>query len=180
MRYVVTAALLAAALPASAQTPAAGHDSTHAAHSGHAAHAAHAGPKDSAFAALQGRGHTAMGVDQYTSTHTFDALADGGSIRLVRDSADSSGVAQIRTHLRSIAEAFARGDFATPSFVHGRTVPGTDVMARRRDRIRYTVREVPLGAELRMTTTDTEALGAIRAFMAFQRDDHRAGGADHH
>ena len=179
MRFIVTASLLAIAAPASAQTTGhphashAGHDSTHASHAGHAG-------GDSAFAALQGRGRTAMGVDQYTSTHTFDALADGGSIRLVRDSADPAGVAEIRSHLREIAAAFAKGDFDTPAFVHGRAVPGTGVMAARKDRIRYTVRDLPAGAELRLTTSDPEALAAIREFMAFQRTDHRAGGADHH
>ena len=33
---------------------------------------------DSSFAAMQDRGKMAMGVEQTTSTHTFDALADGG------------------------------------------------------------------------------------------------------
>ena len=178
MRCILTASLLAVAVPAAAQSGGhashAGHDSTHVAH-----HATHAGA-DSAFAALQGRGRTAMGVDQYTSTHTFDTLADGGSIRLVRDSADPEGVAAIRAHLREIAGAFRRGDFETPAFVHGRAVPGTAVMAARKDRIRYAVRDLPNGAELRLTTSDPEALAAIREFMAFQRGDHRAGGADHH
>ena len=183
MRFIVTASLLALAVPASAQTAAPPSHSSHSSHSAHAGHdsmhASHAG-HDSAFAALQARGRTAMGVDQYTSTHTFDALADGGSIRLVRDSADPAGVAEIRSHLREIAAAFASGDFDTPAFVHGRTVPGTAVMAARKDRIRYTVRDLPDGAELRLTTADPEALAAIREFMAFQRGDHRAGGADHH
>ena len=189
MRFILAASLLAIAVPASAQTAGqpsqsthAGHDSTHASHmsqGSHAAHAADAGG-DSAFAGVQARGRTAMGVDQYTSTHTFDALADGGSIRLVRDSADPAGVAEIRAHLREIAAAFAKGDFETPAFVHGRSVPGTAMMAARKDRIRYTVRDLPDGAELRLTTSDPEALAAIREFMAFQRSDHRAEGADHH
>lgn len=179
MRFIITAALLAAAAPAAAQTAHAGHDSTHASHAGHAGHAARSGG-DSAFTALQGRGHAAMGVDQYTSTHTFDALPDGGSIRLVRDSADPAGVDQIRRHLREIAGSFAKGDFTTPAFVHDGPVPGTEAMARLKDRIRYTVQDLPLGAELRLTTSDPEALAAIRGFMAFQRGDHRAGGVDGH
>ena len=46
---------------------------------------------DSAFAALQERGKVAMGVDQYTSAHRFDDLADGGRIELQRDPADTVG-----------------------------------------------------------------------------------------
>src|SRR5213594_363048 len=73
--------------------------------------------QDSAFRALQDRGKTAMGVDQYTSAHHFDPLADGGRIALQRDSADTTGVVTIRAHLRRIAGAFAQGDFALPGFV---------------------------------------------------------------
>ncbi len=146
----------------------------------HAAHAQHAHPaqttQDSAFTALQARGHQAMGVDQYTSTHRFDALPDGGRIELQRDSDDAEGVATIRAHLRSIADAFSRGDFATPAFVHAEQVPGTEVMAARSAHIRYLYHDLPRGGEVRIVTEDAEALRAIHAFMAYQRSDHRAGG----
>jgi hypothetical protein len=148
-------------------------------HAGHAVHhPQHAQqPKpDSGFAALQARGHQAMGVDQYTSTHRFDALPDGGRIELQRDTDDAEGVATIRAHLRAIADAFARGDFATPAFVHEGAVPGTEVMAARRAAIRYEYRDLPRGGEVRIVTADAEAVRAIHAFMAFQRGDHRAGG----
>ena len=59
-----------------------------------------------------------MGVDQYTSVHRFDAIADGGRIELRRDRDDSVGVATVRAHLRSIAHAFAAGDFTAPAAVH--------------------------------------------------------------
>ncbi|HEU4699368.1 MAG TPA: hypothetical protein VFS40_09315 [Gemmatimonadales bacterium] len=132
---------------------------------------------DSGFAALQARGQTAMGVDQYTSTHRFDDLPDGGRIELQRDPADTAGVRTIRAHLQTIARAFAAGDFTTPEFVHARAVPpGTDVMAARRDRIRYAFAPLPGGGAVRITTRDPEALRAVHAFLAFQRGDHRAGG----
>lgn len=162
-------ALAAAALPGSLAAQQ-GHD-----HAGHAAHHAQAKP-DSAFAALQARGHQAMGVDQYTSTHRFDALPDGGRIELQRDGDDPDGVATIRAHLRAIADAFARGDFGTPATVHAQAVPGTEVMAARRAAIRYEYHDLPRGGEVRIVTGDAEALAAIHAFVAFQRGDHRAGG----
>jgi hypothetical protein len=138
----------------------------------------HAAPTtaDSAFAALQERGRAAMGVDQYTSTHRFDALPDGGRIELQRDTDDAEGIATIRAHLRGIADAFAAGDFSTPAAVHVRQVPGAAVMAERRAAIRYAYRDLPRGGEIRITTADADALAAIHAFMAFQRGDHRAGG----
>lgn len=136
-------------------------------------------PPDTSFAALQARGQQAMGVDQYTSTHLFDALPDGGRIELQRDVDDAAGVSRIRAHLQELAGAFRSGDFGTPAFVHMREVPGTRVMAERREAITYTYRDLPRGGELRMATSDPEALRAIHEFMAFQREDHRAGGMEH-
>lgn len=135
---------------------------------------------DSAFAALQARGAAAMGVDQYTSTHRFDDLPDGGRIELQRDADDARGIATIRAHLAEIAAAFARGDFATPAMVHMREVPGTAVMAARAGAIRYEYRALPRGGEVRITTRDPEVLRAVHAFLAFQRSDHRAGGHANH
>jgi hypothetical protein len=132
---------------------------------------------DTAFKAMQERGKKAMGVDQYTSTHKFDALPTGGRIELQRDVADSAGVAQVRAHIRDIARAFKTGDFSIPGFVHMQDVPGTKVMRERRDRISYQVHDLPRGAELHIDTTDPAALAAIHEFMAFQRGEHHAGGA---
>jgi hypothetical protein len=129
---------------------------------------------DSAFAAMQQRGKTAMGVDQYTSTHRFEALPDGGRIELQRDVDDSAGIAQIREHLQGVAKAFAEGNFETPAFVHMHDVPGTKVMAAKRTAITYMYRELSRGGEVRIVTTDREALAAIREFLAFQRQEHRA------
>jgi len=132
---------------------------------------------DSGFAAMQERGHTAMGVDQYTSTHTFDALPDGGRIALVRDVDDTLGVQQIRAHLRLIQHAFESGDFSTPEFVHMKQMPGTAVMTQKRAAISYTYTDLARGGELRIATRDSDALAAIHEFMDAQRRDHHAMGA---
>jgi hypothetical protein len=142
-------------------------------------HATTASAQDTTFAGVQKRGRTAMGVDQYTSTHRFDALADGGRIELQRDSDDSAGVATIRAHIRAIAKAFKSGDFSTPAFVHMRMVPGTDVMAAKRALISYEPRDLPRGAELLIRTKDADAIAAIHRFMAFQRSDHHAAAEAH-
>ncbi len=129
---------------------------------------------DSAFALVQARGQVAMGVDQYTSFHQFESLPDGGRIGLQRDPGDSAGVAQIRSHMQTVARAFARGDFALPGVVHARDVPGTAVMAARRSRIRYDADTLAGGGQVRLTTSDPAALAAIHQFLAFQRQDHRS------
>jgi hypothetical protein len=128
---------------------------------------------DSAFKALQRRGAGVMGVDQYTSMHQFEASADGGRIALQRDVDDSAGVRTIRQHLQTIARQFAAGDFSASATVHARDVPGTEVMRARRAAISYEFRPLPRGGQVRITTRDPVALGAIHEFLAFQRADHR-------
>lgn len=129
---------------------------------------------DSSFADVQSRGHAAMGVDQYTSTHLFQPLPDGGRIELQRDTADSAGRVRILEHMNEIVAAFGAGDFTIPGFVHAREVPGTAVMAARRAKIRYVVESLPRGAALRLATGDSSVIEAIHEFLAFQRRDHRA------
>ena len=121
-----------------------------------------------------------MEVNQYTSAHRFEPLADGGSISLQRDSLDSAGVARIRSHMQTIAASFRRGDFTAPGFVHARQVPGTPVMAAHRSAISYRVETLPGGARLRLRTTEPRAVAAIHEFLAFQRHDHRAAGGPAH
>jgi hypothetical protein len=130
---------------------------------------------DSGFVGVQTRGREAMGVDQYTSTHLFEPLPDGGRIELQRDAADSAGRARILAHMGEIAAAFAAGDFTVPGYVHALEVPGTRIMAAKRERISYTVESLPRGAALRLRTADGSAVEAIHEFLAFQRMDHRAG-----
>ena len=153
--------LLLAVAPTSAQSQAHSH-STH-----------RSAAADSAFAALQKRGAGVMGVDQYTSVHRFETLPDGGRIELQRDSGDTVGVRTIREHLRTIAQAFADGDFSASATVHAQAVPGTDVMRSRGKAIRYEFRSLAGGGEVRITTSDAAALRAVHEFLAFQRSDHR-------
>src|SRR3954466_880910 len=62
---------------------------------------------------LKKRGAAAMGFDQETTTHHFRLLADGGRIGVsANDAGDIAGRDQIRTHLKDIANEFAKGDFA--------------------------------------------------------------------
>jgi hypothetical protein len=160
------AAVCAALISSCTRTP----DTAESAESRRAAAAA-----DTGFAGVQDRGRVAMEVDQFTSTHVFEPLPDGGRIELQRDVVDSLGRARILAHMGRIAAAFTAGDFRLPGFVHAREVPGTRVMAAERARIGYMVESLPRGAALRLRTADSAAVEAIHEFLAFQRMDHRAG-----
>lgn len=134
-------------------------------------------PADSGFVGVQRRGAVVMGVDQSTSTHVFEDLADGGRIILDRDdSADTAAITTIRQHMRMIADDFGAGNFSRPLSVHAQEVPGTDVMAARRARITYLTVDRPRGSEVRIRTTDADAIVAIHRFLAFQRSEHHAMG----
>jgi hypothetical protein len=134
---------------------------------------------DSAFEAVQERGREVMGVDQYAARHVFDVMADGGRIELQWDSDDAVEVAKIRRHMVDIVRAFSAGDFSSPFAVHAMEVPGTRVLREKKDAIVYSFHPLPRGGEVRMQTMDPAAIAAIRAFMEFQRSDHRAGGHTH-
>jgi hypothetical protein len=140
----------------------------------HAAH--HKAMTDSAFQALQQRGGVYMGVDQTKSAHRFDSLDDGGRIELVSTTGDAADVAAIRRHFQTIEGQFRKGDFTTPFAVHAEAVPGASVMSQRRGSIRYEMSEVPGGAQLRLRSSDKEAIAAIHEFMAYQREEHHAPG----
>lgn len=131
--------------------------------------------EDLAFAEVQARGQAAMGVDQYTSSHVFQPLPDGGRIVLQRDVDDPRGVAQIRRHMARIAGGFSAGDFRLPGFVHAQEVPGTAVMRERRAAITYVADTLARGGQLRIRAADPDAVRAVHEFLAFQRHDHRAG-----
>jgi hypothetical protein len=129
---------------------------------------------DSAYAAMQSRGEHVMGVDQYTSRHVFEPLPSGGRIELQRETDDSAGTAQIRRHLAEVATAFGHGDFSAPFLVHDQDVPGVHVMAAHKDAISYTVRSLPRGGEIVISSGDPTVVGAVHDFLAFQRREHRA------
>jgi hypothetical protein len=132
--------------------------------------------EDSSFAKVQRQGAVVMGVDQYTSQHVFESLPDGGRIVLQRKENDPTGEATIRAHMRTIAEAFRRGDFSLPGVVHSMpNVPGTTEMRRLSTEISYTPRDLPRGGELLISTKNPAAVSAIHEFVAFQNRDHRTG-----
>src|SRR3989442_9167370 len=126
---------------------------------------------------MQARGHTVMGVDQYTAAHVFEDLVDGGGIAFEADNpSDAAGIVEIGQHMRDIARAFRAGDFARPFQVHAQVVPGTSVMAARRTKITYEATDRLRGAEVRLRTADSAAVAAIHAFLSFQRTQHHAAG----
>jgi hypothetical protein len=127
-------------------------------------------------AQMNQRGAQVMGFDQEKTTHHFYLYTDGGAIDVaVDDAADKANLDAIRVHLPHIAMLFSQGNFGAPMLVHGTNVPGTAEMAKLKDRLTYKYAETPKGGRVNITTTDVEALAAVRAFLKFQIADHKTG-----
>ena len=120
----------------------------------------------------------AMARSEFTPVPKFLVAIVGGDGEY--DPSDTAAIRTIRAHMHDIESAFRQGNFAAPGLVHAQDVPGTRVMAERRDAITYTASDRPRGAELRIRTSDATAIAAIHQFLGFQRSDHRAAGHDAH
>jgi hypothetical protein len=71
---------------------------------------------------------------------------------------------------------FGEGNFDAPMLVHNSAdVPGTKVMAARKNAIRYRYDEMLAGGRVSITTTDPEALAAVHAFLRYQIAEHKTG-----
>jgi hypothetical protein len=119
-----------------------------------------------------------MGFGQTATTHHFLVTQDGGVIQVTANNdKDAKSIAAIRSHMKKIAESFAKGDFSIPSFVHAEQVAGTEEMKRFASAINYQSEELPAGGRVVITTKSTEALKAVHRFLEYQIREHRA--ADH-
>ena len=78
-------------------------------------------------------------------------------------------------HLQHISHLFGMGNFDIPMLVHDREVPGTKTMTQLKDSISYSYKETTNGAQVVITTKDSEGLKAIHEFLRFQIQDHQTG-----
>ncbi len=122
------------------------------------------------------RGDHAMGFSHAKTTHHFRLKPDGGIIEVTaNDAQDAASRDQIRQHLKHIAKKFAEGDFAAPMFIHAKTPPGVPAMKRLKSEIKYQFEEIERGAQVRISTNNSEAIKGAHEFLRFQIEDHRTG-----
>jgi hypothetical protein len=127
-------------------------------------------------AELKKRGAEAMGFDQDKTAHHFRLSKTGGAIEVIaNDPSDDLSRDQIRTHLRMIAEQFARGDFGKPLATHGELPPGGRTMQDRRKALTFKFEELPAGGRVQITTSDTKATAAVHEFLKYQIREHATG-----
>ena len=121
-------------------------------------------------------GDKVMGFDHLKTTHHFLLKSDGGLIRIeANDSSDKESRDQIRAHLRHIAKMFSDGNFSAPMLIHAQNPPGTAVMKQLKESIKYEFVENEQGAQIRISTSNADALKAIYDFLRFQIKEHMTG-----
>jgi hypothetical protein len=127
-------------------------------------------------AEMKKRGNEAMGFDQDKTTHHFWLSRDGGMIQVeTNDAEDTASRDLIRSHLKSVSEQFAKGDFSAPFRTHTETPPGVPAMQRMKSEITYVFEEKPQGAVVRIKSTNREAVTAVHDFLQYQIREHATG-----
>jgi hypothetical protein len=140
-------------------------------------HAEHMAAKTHDHAAdVDARGDEVMGFSHTATTHHFRILEDGGAIEIsANDPQDTASLAAIRSHLTTVAAAFAKGDLAMPHAIHGETPAGAPTLAGHASEIDYRYEETPQGARVHLLAKTPETLAAIHEFLRYQITEHRTG-----
>src|SRR5688500_13559497 len=112
------------------------------------------------------------------ASHQFQMLPNGGSIEI--QAADAAGVAHVREHLAEVTAAFSAKEPLAELVDHVRCMPGGATMLAKRSTLTLAYRELPRGAELRITTADADALKAVHEFITFQREHSKDPSAAAH
>ena len=123
--------------------------------------------------AMLERGNIAMGFNQSMIHHHFMSTTTGGEIMIMSENmSDVQTINEIKNHVKNIQYQFSQGNFTKPFYIHAQIVPGTDIMAAKKDLINYSIKDIDGGSVLILTTNDTQLLNAIQQFMNFQSSQH--------
>ena len=128
------------------------------------------------------RGADVMPFDVAATTHVFTKTNTGGVLRVVAKR--KGNVAQtklVRVHLRDVQQAFRKGDFSSPSHIHGDDMPClAELKAAKPGQLAIIYREVTDGAELTYKTKDPHLVEALHRWFDAQLSDHGADAMEGH
>jgi hypothetical protein len=138
--------------------------------------ASHMGQETQHAAGITQRGDEAMGFSHQATVHHFQLTPAGGVIFVsATSSTDVVSIEAIQAHLAKLAQAFASGNFAMPTQIHGKVPPGVSAMQKRRAAIAYVFEVTPQGGRVVISSQDAQAVNAVQAFLRFQISDHHTG-----
>jgi len=130
------------------------------------------------------RGSQVMPFALDRTTHIFTKTSVGGVQQVVaKNAADASQISMIRMHLSQIASAFAHGDFAGPTHIHGADMPGlAELKSAKPGSVLIRYSDIQSGGQIEYTTKNANLRSAIHAWFDAQVSDHGAdamAGHDH-
>jgi len=118
-------------------------------------------------------GHMVMPFDMSMVTHYFIKGDKGGTLMIkTKETDDSSQTALIRDHLKKEGELFSNADFKDPRSLHGKDMPGLDILSASKGKFDVQYHEIPDGAELIFESPDTTVISAIHKWFDAQLIDH--------
>jgi hypothetical protein len=120
------------------------------------------------------RGGDVMPFSLSATTHFFARSVQGGVQQVVaKKPDDTSQVKLVRLHLQSIREQFLRNDYAGPSHIHGKDMPGlAELTAATPGQIDITYKEIAGGASLTYATANGALVAALHQWFEAQLSDH--------
>ncbi|MEV4471271.1 hypothetical protein [Nonomuraea sp. NPDC049504] len=124
-------------------------------------------------AEIEAKSRQVMPFDLERTTHRFAKATTGGVQTVTSDDpADAEQVRLIREHLTAEAAGFSKGDYGDPASIHGGEMPGLRELEQGHSRLDIRYIEVPDGARITYTTTDTSLVAALHAWFDAQVTDH--------
>ena len=118
------------------------------------------------------RGAEVMPFDLDRSTHVFEKSSEGGKQSIVSDDNDQDQIVLIQEHLAEIAEAFSKGNFSGPTFIHGHEMAGLQVLADNYEQLQIAYTALPDGGAITYTTNNEVVREALHAWFDAQVTDH--------
>lgn len=103
----------------------------------------------------------------------FRVLPTGGTITYVNPDVDRLTAARqsrYRLDLEILARRFSAGRFYMSTLPASRNAPQARAMVRLRDRFRYSVIDIPGGAQLTITTSNPSAVRALHKYLQYLRE----------
>jgi hypothetical protein len=125
-------------------------------------------------ATVEQRSESVMPFDMNRTMHMFMPSASGGVQSVVSNDGDAHQIALIRSHLRTEARAFARGDYSDPGSIHGMTMPGLAKLHAGARHIVVRYADIANGAQITYATPEPALIAALHDWFAAQVSDHGA------
>jgi len=120
------------------------------------------------------RSQNVMPFSLVATTHIFTKNSEGGIQQVVaKNLSDTAQVKLIREHLQDIREQFLKGNFSSPSQIHGKDMPGLAALkVAKPGQIAIDYQNIEGGAQLTYQATDARLVSALHQWYDAQLTDH--------